>query len=193
MMKVLYFEDEEAIKIGKEYLKMQIVHCTDEELTDKLLDEHIEKRNLNPKYDFLLGVYLLEFYDGIKSVDPANRALTSKNVINRIMLLGNKNFLIKSTKVIFDRYASKSNDPEMRKKYDEWFSSKDYKKFIKYVIKSGIVVNVMCIAHLVLVKQLCDCCMGDDTIDKKVFESIRFNAVNSLNRSEKEIGGLYIN
>lgn len=194
MIKVLYFEDEEAIKIGREYLKMQIGHDTDEEPTDKLLDEHIEKKNLDPKYDFLLGVYLLEFYNGIKSVDPANRASTSKNVINRIMLLGDKKFLIKSTKVIFDRYASKSNDPEMRKKYTDWlYNSKDYKKFIKYAIESGIIVNTMCITHLVLVKQLCDCCMGDDTIDKKVLESIRSNAVNSLNNSEKGIGVLYSN
>lgn len=44
MMKVLYFEDEEAIKIGREYLKMQIGDSTDEEPTDKLLDEHIEKK-----------------------------------------------------------------------------------------------------------------------------------------------------
>lgn len=191
MMKVLYFEDEEAIKIGRKYLKMQMSHNTNEYPTDKLLDEKIEKMNLDPKYDFLLGIYLSEFYNGIKSVDSADRALISKNVINRIMTLGNKNFLVKSTKDIFHRYAFKSNDPDMCKKYAEWFYSKDYEKFIKYAIKSGVIVNVMCIAHLILVKQLCDVVLGDDNIDRKALESIRSNTIDRLSDcedSENELG-----
>lgn len=188
MMKVLYFEDEEAIKIGREYLKMQIIYNTNTYPTDESLDEYFEKMKLDPKYEFLLSVYLLEFYHGIKS---ENDILTYKTAIDMIISLGSEDFLDKSTKSVFRYYASKSNDPEIRKKYDEWFNSADHKEFIKYITKAGVVVNIMDIAHLMFVKQLCDIALGYDNIDKKVLESIRSSTIDRLSDcedSENELG-----
>lgn len=188
MMKILYFEDEEAIKIGREYLKMQIIYNTNTHPTDESLDKYFEKMKLDPKYEFLLSVYLLEFYHGIKS---ENDILTYKTAIDTIMSLGSEDFLDKSTKSVFRYYASKSNDPEIRKKYDEWFNSADHKEFIKYITKAGVVVNIMDIAHLMFVKQLCDIALGYDNIDKKVLESIRSSTIDRLSDcedSENELG-----
>lgn len=177
MIKVLYFEDEEAIKIGREYLKMQIVYNTEEYPTNEELDKYFKTLNLDPKYEFLLIVYLLEIF---KDVITGDCILSSGKIINQLILKGTKRFLYKSTKSVFLSYAARSNDTVLCRKYADWIDSKDYKKFIKYISKSGVCVNIMNIAHLAFVKQMCDIGLSDN-VDKERLESIRSNTVKWLN------------